>query len=109
MLVSSQSKEKVPAMAAPGPLLETRIDISKQRVDGAITHEWHILKSIVYGGLIESILSLGLVSSAAGSDATTCMCFHRLSYYLFFFVFSFFFYLKQRVLSPFFVEISKAP
>ncbi|KAJ8633537.1 hypothetical protein MRB53_026873 [Persea americana] len=71
MLVSSQSKENVPAMATPGLLLETHIDIGKQRVDGAIAREWDILKSIVYGGLIESILSLGLVSSAAGADATT--------------------------------------
>ncbi|XP_047325226.1 membrane protein of ER body-like protein [Impatiens glandulifera] len=30
-----------------------------------------IVKSIVYGGLIESITSLGIVSSSAGSDATT--------------------------------------
>lgn len=35
-------------------------------------NEWDILKSIVYGGLIESITSLGVVSSAAGSDASTC-------------------------------------
>lgn len=82
MLVSSQSKENVPAMATPGLLLETHIDIGKQRVDGAIAREWDILKSIVYGGLIESILSLGLVSSAAGADATTCMSFYRFSHYL---------------------------
>lgn len=83
-LVSSRSKENVPAMAmaTPGLLLETRIDIGKQRVDQAIAHEWDILKSIVYGGLIESILSLGLVSSAAGADATTCMSFYRFSHYL---------------------------
>lgn len=31
-----------------------------------------ILKSIVYGGLIESIASLGVVSSAAGAGSTTC-------------------------------------
>lgn len=31
-----------------------------------------ILKSIVYGGLIESITSLGVVSSAAGGGASTC-------------------------------------
>ncbi|GMP25127.1 hypothetical protein CsSME_00002143 [Camellia sinensis var. sinensis] len=30
-----------------------------------------IMKSILYGGLIESITSLGVVSSAAGADATT--------------------------------------
>lgn len=31
-----------------------------------------ILKSIVYGGLIEAITSLGVISSAAGSGASTC-------------------------------------
>ncbi|XP_031276073.1 membrane protein of ER body-like protein [Pistacia vera] len=34
-------------------------------------HEWDFLKSIVYGGLVESITSLGVVSSAAGAGATT--------------------------------------
>ena len=34
--------------------------------------KWEILKSIVYGGLIESITSLSIVTSAAGADATTC-------------------------------------
>ncbi|KAJ0035757.1 hypothetical protein Pint_26479 [Pistacia integerrima] len=32
---------------------------------------WDIIKSIVYGGLMESITSLGVVSSAAGAGATT--------------------------------------
>ncbi|XP_028765276.1 membrane protein of ER body-like protein, partial [Neltuma alba] len=32
---------------------------------------WEILKSIVYGGLLESIASLGIVTSSASSDATT--------------------------------------
>ncbi|KAI4354317.1 hypothetical protein L6164_003189 [Bauhinia variegata] len=32
---------------------------------------WEILKSIVYGGLAESIASLGVVTSAASADATT--------------------------------------
>lgn len=31
-----------------------------------------IIKSIVYGGLVESITSLGIVSSAASSGATPC-------------------------------------
>ena len=31
-----------------------------------------ILKSIVYGGLTEAITSLGVISSAAGSGASTC-------------------------------------
>jgi len=33
---------------------------------------WEILKSIVYGGLVESITSLGIVSSAVSSGATPC-------------------------------------
>ncbi|KAK4270193.1 hypothetical protein QN277_023261 [Acacia crassicarpa] len=32
---------------------------------------WEILKSTVYGGLVESIASLGIVTSSASSDATT--------------------------------------
>lgn len=35
---------------------------------------WEIVKSIVYGGLIESITSLGIVSSAASSGAAPCKC-----------------------------------
>lgn len=34
--------------------------------------EVEILKSIVYGGLAEAIASLGVISSAAGSGASTC-------------------------------------
>ncbi|XAR52107.1 hypothetical protein NMG60_11020010 [Bertholletia excelsa] len=34
-------------------------------------HGVEIINSIVYGGLIESITSIGVVSSAAGADATT--------------------------------------
>eukprot|EP00257_Ricinus_communis_P023163 XP_015583072.1 membrane protein of ER body-like protein isoform X2 [Ricinus communis] len=32
--------------------------------------KWEIIKSIVYGGLIESVTSLGVVTSAASADAT---------------------------------------
>lgn len=31
-----------------------------------------IMKAIVYGGLLECITSLSVISSAAGGDATTC-------------------------------------
>ena len=31
-----------------------------------------ILKAIVYGGLLECIISLSVITSAAGGDATTC-------------------------------------
>lgn len=34
--------------------------------------KYEILKSLVYGGLIELITSLGVVTSAASADATTC-------------------------------------
>lgn len=33
--------------------------------------EWEVLKSIIYGGLVESIVSLGVVSSAAGANTST--------------------------------------
>lgn len=47
--------------------------IGEQRAAGVNdAREWDILKSIVYGGLMESITSLGVVSSAAGGGATTC-------------------------------------
>jgi len=36
--------------------------------------KWEILKSIVYGGLIESITSLSVVTSAASSATATCKC-----------------------------------
>lgn len=34
--------------------------------------DWDILKAIVYGGLVESITSLSVVSAAASSGARTC-------------------------------------
>jgi hypothetical protein len=34
--------------------------------------DWDILKAIVYGGLVESITSLSVVSAAASSGAKTC-------------------------------------
>jgi hypothetical protein len=34
--------------------------------------EWDILKAVVYGGLVESITSLSVVSAAAASGAKTC-------------------------------------
>ncbi|RVW21437.1 hypothetical protein CK203_108828 [Vitis vinifera] len=39
---------------------------------GVPAKKWDILKSIVYGGLLESIASLTIVTSAAGADATAC-------------------------------------
>lgn len=42
-------------------------------------HDFDILKSIIYGGLIESIASLGVVSSAAGGGAATCKLLDSIS------------------------------
>ncbi|CAK7324322.1 unnamed protein product [Dovyalis caffra] len=47
-------------------------NMGEQRVAGVRESlQWEILKSIVYGGLIESITSLGVVSSSAGAGAAT--------------------------------------
>lgn len=55
----------------------TEIDIGEQPGAEIGEHqEWEMLKSIVYGGLVESITSLGVVSSAASSGAAPCKCFH---------------------------------
>ena len=61
------------ASAAIGPSPHTEITEARgfQGLD--------VIKSIVYGGLIESITSLGIVSSAAGADAATCKCLIFLS------------------------------
>ncbi|XP_028782319.1 membrane protein of ER body-like protein [Neltuma alba] len=48
----------------------TQAYVDKQsRAEIGETRGWEILKSIVYGGLIESITSLGILSSAVGSGA----------------------------------------
>ena len=53
--------------------LETRIQINEQSdISAEGIQGLEIIKSIVYGGLVESISSLGVVSSAAGSNAATC-------------------------------------
>lgn len=48
------------------------LDIDVQEVSASTRREWDILKSIVHGGLIESITSLSVVSSAAGAGSSTC-------------------------------------
>ncbi|KAK9145962.1 hypothetical protein Sjap_005865 [Stephania japonica] len=58
----------------PRPLEEerTELNLGEHGVDGTRRiHNLEIVKCIVYGGLIESITSLGVVSSAAGGDAST--------------------------------------
>ncbi|KAJ0967781.1 hypothetical protein J5N97_024698 [Dioscorea zingiberensis] len=65
----------LPVSVPPEPIAEprddTQISIGDQGTREGTRNEWDVLKSIVYGGLIESITSLGVVSSAAGSDAST--------------------------------------
>ncbi|CAM8894121.1 unnamed protein product [Rhodiola kirilowii] len=56
-------------MVIPGT--RTQVHGREQTAQVVETREWDILKSIVYGGLIESITSLGVVSSAAGAETTT--------------------------------------
>ncbi|CAL9194667.1 unnamed protein product [Musa hybrid cultivar] len=51
---------------------DVRINVAEQTArDTEISNDWDILKSIVYGGLNESITSLAVVSSAAGADVST--------------------------------------
>ncbi|KAK7317050.1 hypothetical protein RJT34_00962 [Clitoria ternatea] len=66
----SQIADDVPVEGAIVAETHTQIYIGEQpRAEIAEPQEWEILKSIVYGGLIESITSLGVVSSAASSGA----------------------------------------
>ncbi|KAG1360796.1 membrane protein of ER body-like protein [Cocos nucifera] len=61
----------VTAVVVP-PHAEIRIPESEQIAGEAQgKNDWDVLKSIVYGGLIESVTSLSVVSSAAGTDAST--------------------------------------
>lgn len=45
-----------------------------ERTEASKEFEIEVIKSIVYGGLAESITSLSVVSSAAGGGAATCKC-----------------------------------
>lgn len=53
------------------PQVDTQVGQQRAPV-GDDVQEWDILKAILYGGLMESITSVGVVSSAAGADAKTC-------------------------------------
>lgn len=59
------------------PHLTTGIDVVVEQsgADAGETYEIEIIKSVVYGGLVESITSLGVVSSAAGGGTPTCKYF----------------------------------
>ncbi|KAA3459998.1 membrane protein of ER body-like protein isoform X1 [Gossypium australe] len=59
-----------PSVEVP-PSSQTITETEYRGTDAGEVREWEILKSIVYGGLIESITSLGIVSSAAGAGADT--------------------------------------
>ncbi|TYG91615.1 hypothetical protein ES288_A12G276400v1 [Gossypium darwinii] len=59
-----------PSVEVP-PSSQTITETEHRGSDAGEVREWEILKSIVYGGLIESITSLGVVSSAAGAGADT--------------------------------------
>ncbi|KAL0928181.1 hypothetical protein M5K25_000050 [Dendrobium thyrsiflorum] len=54
------------------PQGDVQIHVSNRvSVETRRKNDWEVLKSIVYGGLIESIISLGVVSSATGANAST--------------------------------------
>lgn len=61
----------LPAVNPPDVVLEIPEPEDSIR-EARIKNDWDVLKSIVYGGLIESITSLSVVLSAAGTDASTC-------------------------------------
>lgn len=48
------------------------------------TPQWDILKAIVYGGLLESIVALGVISAAAGCDIRTGKMVLNLDFFCFF-------------------------
>uniref|UniRef100_A0A0D3DN69 Membrane protein of ER body-like protein n=1 Tax=Brassica oleracea var. oleracea TaxID=109376 RepID=A0A0D3DN69_BRAOL len=73
---SERAKEIPPPLMAPQPTTFAKIlSILRQHivvpVHNVLQTELDILKSIVYGGLIESITSFGVVSSAAASGTST--------------------------------------
>ncbi|KAG9455339.1 hypothetical protein H6P81_008243 [Aristolochia fimbriata] len=72
LLVSQPVQDPpVSSMPAVSSGRDIQLNLGDPRVVGARRREWDVLKSVVYGGLVESITSLGVVSSAAGSDATS--------------------------------------
>lgn len=79
----SRTPDDVPIEGAIVTEAHTQIYIGEQPGAEIGEHqEWEILKSIVYGGLVESITSLGVVSSAAAAGSAPCKCFslsHSLS------------------------------
>lgn len=72
---AAQRLQGITVSAETGNLPHTETQIHVNELRGTSTggiQGVDIIKSIVYGGLVESITSLGVVSSAAGADTTTC-------------------------------------
>uniref|UniRef100_A0A368UIL4 Membrane protein of ER body-like protein n=1 Tax=Glycine max TaxID=3847 RepID=A0A368UIL4_SOYBN len=68
---TSHTADNIPAEDAIITELQTQVQNGEQpRDEVGEPQGWEILKSIVYGGLVESITSLGIVSSAVSSGAT---------------------------------------
>lgn len=67
--VQSEPHPYVTVPITPDDVQPTPVPAPAQR------DEWDILKAIVYGGLVESITSLSVVSAAAASGAKTCKFF----------------------------------
>ncbi|XP_047178884.1 membrane protein of ER body-like protein isoform X3 [Vigna umbellata] len=62
--------DDIPAKSGNITELPTSIPTLQPRDEVGEPQGWEIVKSIVYGGLVESITSLGIVSSAVSSGAT---------------------------------------
>lgn len=72
---TSQRADSVPVKSATFTEPATQVYTSEQaRTEIGEPRGWEIIKSIVYGGLMELITSLGIVSSAASSGAAPCKC-----------------------------------
>lgn len=72
-ITTLQTEDNVPVDGAIVTEPQTQVGIGEQRRDEIVEpKKWEIVKSIVYGGLVESITSLGIVSSAVSSGATPC-------------------------------------
>ncbi|CAK8537753.1 unnamed protein product [Lathyrus sativus] len=70
-ITTMQTEDNVPVDGAVATEPQTQVGIREQRRDEIVEpKKWEIVKSIVYGGLVESITSLGIVSSAVSSGAT---------------------------------------
>uniref|UniRef100_A0A7N0TCN9 Uncharacterized protein n=1 Tax=Kalanchoe fedtschenkoi TaxID=63787 RepID=A0A7N0TCN9_KALFE len=69
--VLSRPEEVSRDIVIPGTETDTQVCGREQAGQHGEARSWDILKSIVYGGLIESITGLGLVASAAGAETAT--------------------------------------